>query len=288
MTTIINHDLRVVNGKTIYMPPWYGGGVEFGNLDLPDVYTLDTTQKYPLGTIFRDGIRTFIYTYIDQGGWTLTNNFGGYFCKTNATLKELTDALITGASGASTVELNYGASACAANKYAGGLMGIKGPSDGVRGSRSIISNLVKDSDNYVVFTIDGTLPEALTTSDDFSLIENPYASVRSYTSESTADLEESAMYVGGLVVTMVDARYMWVQTWGPFFMIGINESFEGDEAPQQGVTAYHGSGNRHPSYANAIAQLGMYTGALQQVGWALPHNAAVSSIGEMIFLTIHP
>jgi hypothetical protein len=281
--------IQLENGASIYLPPYSAlTGSEKGNVAIPDVYTLNTVQQYALGTIYREGLRTFIYTLIDQQGYTLINCYGGYFVKTNATLKDLSNSLITGVAGASEITLNY-ATTCAVNKYAGGLMGIKGGSDGVRGSRYIISNTVQDANSYVTFTIDGTLPSALTSGDDFSLIENPYASVRAYTNEVAGTYEENAMYVGGIVVPkMTDARYMWVQTWGPFFMIGIQNSFEGDAPPQQGVCAYHGAGNRHPSQADAVALGGMYTGALQQVGYALPHQEAASTIGEMIFLTIHP
>lgn len=292
LETINNHDLRCVNGKTLYMPPWYGGGEEFGNLAIPDVYTLDTSQKYPLSTAFRDGLRTFVYTYVNQGGYEVANPYGGYFIKTTATTKALTDALVTGAKGASTIELNYGGSACAKDKYAGGMMGIKGlTTDGVRGSRYIISNTLKDGSNYVVFTIDGTLPVALTGTDDFVLLENPYTAVKTYSGDEPGGSEfvDGVMYVGGIVVSkVVDARYMWVQTWGPFFCIGIVNSFEGDAPPQQGIYVQHGAINRHPTNTSSVATGGHVDGAVQQVGWSLGQQRAVSTIGETCFLIIHP
>lgn len=261
------------------------------NLALPgdELYVASVAQKYALGAIYREGLRTFIYTHVDLLGYELVNQYGGYFVKTNATLKDLTDALVTGASGAREITLNYGADACALNKYAGGMMGIKGTTTGVRGSRYIISNTLKDGDNYVAFTIDGILPVALTTGDDFSLMENPYASVKSYSSDEPATYVDGAMYVGGIVVPyLVDDRYMWVQTWGPFFCIGIQDSFEGDAPPQQGICVTHGGINRHANYANGVAVTGMYSGAVQQVGWSLAYQSGVSTIGETCFLTIHP
>lgn len=58
----INHDIRNVNGCSIQMPPWFSGEPGWGNLALPNVYTLDTVQEYPHGTAFREGERTWFYT----------------------------------------------------------------------------------------------------------------------------------------------------------------------------------------------------------------------------------
>lgn len=62
MTTIINHDLRSVDGSFIMMPPWFQGASGWGNLSMPNVYnTDDASAQYPEGAKFVEGDRTWFY-----------------------------------------------------------------------------------------------------------------------------------------------------------------------------------------------------------------------------------
>lgn len=64
MTTIINHDLRCIDGKTITMPPYIGEQNGWGNLAIPNVYaTPVATGLYPIGTAFRTDERAFRYVH---------------------------------------------------------------------------------------------------------------------------------------------------------------------------------------------------------------------------------
>jgi len=58
---IINHDVRVVNGRTIYMPAYVDNQDGWGNLALPNLSVADSVQKYPLGAKYVDGDRVFKY-----------------------------------------------------------------------------------------------------------------------------------------------------------------------------------------------------------------------------------
>lgn len=62
MSSKVNHDLRSNVGRTIYMPEFCEGEVGFGNLAIPNPSVLDSSQKYPHGTAFRAGERTWFYS----------------------------------------------------------------------------------------------------------------------------------------------------------------------------------------------------------------------------------
>lgn len=244
MTTIINHDLRVVNGGTLYMPPWEEGNDKWGNLELPDVYAIGTSQLYPTGTIYRKGMRTFIYTLTDalyhgSGGVGVG---AGYLMESAAEMEDLRDAVISGAAGANKIVVNMGA-ACVKNAYAGGFIGIIGQSAGITTvggymEYQIISNTVQDGSTYVTFTIDGTLPIALALGDHAVLTEHPYAMIR----HPQKDLIYGGC-VGVLLCTTVASSYLWLQTGGPHNLVHCGNTFEGQHGFHSPVYDCNGVAN---------------------------------------------
>lgn len=280
---IINHDLRVVNGKTIQMPTWSAANAdkEWGSLQIPDPYeAAHATQKYPVGTVFRDDGRTFVYGLYSA---TTTVKTMGYPICTVATMKDLANAGIAGSTGGYTIQLNYGA-ACAVNKYAGGYLGMKGSQ--YRSFR-IISNTVQDADNYVTFTIDSPLVADIAAGDDFVLMEDPYREMRWYI---TAD---SRPYIGITCSTVVASYYAWIQTWGVCMMTSTFNSFEGGDGNQFGLFMYHGSLQALPDNTS-----GAVHGSIIQVGGAPlagylacgsdPSSPADVSIAAPVYLMIRP
>lgn len=281
-TRIINHDLRCVNGGTIYMPKWAAANadLEWGILAIPDVYTSTTAQLYPYGTIYREGLRTFVYTHLNSSA---TAKRAGYLVFTSATHKSLTNAIISGAAGASTLVVNY-ATSCAVNKYAGGYLGMKQTND--QGSYYILSNTVQDVSNYVTFTLDNSSgwKGAQATTGDVVLCEDIYSDVNTYVTGG-----QYAGYVGALMdETMAAGEYGWVQTWGPHNMMSPDSTFEGDDTCQLDVFALRGAMQRNQtSTGNTIATYGY--GSLQRIGFSLAGSAgsAVTN-GESVFLQIMP
>jgi len=275
---LVNHD-----GAHIELPPWSAlTGADKGHLSRPDVYAAShATQMYPIETVFRDGGRTFVY-----GKYASTVNSArtaGYNVCTGATFKDLANAGISGAAGANTVVINYGA-ACAVNKYAGGYLGMKGAN--YRSFR-IISNTVQDASNYVTFTLDGTLINAITTaSDDFVLMENPYADMRWYI---TID---SRPYIGATVSTMVASYYAWIQTWGVHMMMSAYNTWEGAAGNQAGVVAHHGSTQGFPDPTSSVIGGTSVYGASQPIGMFAagsdPASPADVSIAYPIYLMYRP
>lgn len=278
----VNHDLRVVNGGTIYLPKWFAANAEpdlWKTLALPDVYATGSVQKYPVGAVYREDCRTFVY-----GKWSATTTVktAGYLVCTVATFKDLADSVISGAAGARTLIINYGG-ACAVNKYAGGFLGIKGTN---YRSWQIISNTVQDGSNRVTFVVDGAIGNALATTDDVVLMENPYNEMRWYITTDTRP------YIGATVSTITASYYAWIQTWGPHLMMSAFNSWEGADGNQFGVFAYHGSVQALPSNASGAVAGGAVVGACQQAGWFAagcdPSSPADVSIGYPVWLTFRP
>lgn len=265
MSAPVIHKIIVKDGKYIVLPPWVEGGAGYGKLAHPDVYTPEGQQQYPVDTIYRDGFRTFVYTRFNTslGAGVVS---AGYCVESLGETKTLSDAVISGAAGAKTFIVNYGG-ACAENKHAGGFVGIKGSGGdmttvGRCNSRMITGNTKQDGSNYVTFTIDGTLPIALTTTDDIVLSESPYSYV------FCNDLEYVYnMCCGVLVATMVSGYYGWVQTGGPHNMVHMAGTYEG--AANGSIPVYYVGGVAQCNTAsNSTTPYGAYESAsLQVIGY---------------------
>lgn len=226
---MVNTDLRVVNGGTLYMPPWEEGNDKWGNLALPDVYAKGTVQLYPTGTIYRKGLRTFVYTLTDAVYYQGPPNYriAGYLMESCSERKDLGGKVITATIGENTITVNMGG-ACAKDAYAGGMIGIvmgAGLTVALEGGCSqfqIISNTKQDASNYVTFTLDGILPATYPTDSNVVITEHPYAKVR------MPQTNPYTMCVGVLICTSAGGNYLWLQTGGPCNMIHCNATFEGD------------------------------------------------------------
>lgn len=73
MAIKLNHDLRVVDGRTLMMPAWKGGQEGWSNLVVPDIRDTDSVQRYPIGTKLVDGERVFYYAKASSVGVSKTD-----------------------------------------------------------------------------------------------------------------------------------------------------------------------------------------------------------------------
>jgi len=295
MTVNANTDLRVVNGGTLYMPPWEAANAKWGNLALPDVYAQSTTQKYPTGTIYRKGLRTFVYTLTDATyyGTAGAGIIAGYLMESCSEREDLANSVITAVAGANTITINMGG-ACTVNAYAGGMIGIvmgTGLALSTVGGCSqfqIISNTVQDASNYVTFTLDGTLPIAYPTDSDVVITEHPYAKVR------LPQTNPYTMCVGVLIGTSAASTYLWLQTGGPCNMIHVNATFEGTEFYSVPFYVVGATGNRPvdgtTTTTNAIEHTSMQkignSYASTDIGGPVGGTPANTTFTETIWLDI--
>lgn len=281
MNYTASHGISIKDGAHVELPPWSGiTGADKSNLAHPDVYAAaSAVQEYPIETIFRDGGRTFIY-----GKWSATTTVksAGYGVCTVATYKDLSNAGISGSDGDTSIVINYGAS-CAAHKYAGGYLGMKGSA--YRSFR-IIDNDVQDASNYVTFYLDGELAADVASGDDFCMMENPYAEMRWYITE------DSRPYIGVTTNTIVASYYTWIQTWGPHLQCAAFNSFEGGDGNQFGVFFYHGSFQALPDNTSSAVHGSIVAGGVQQAGWFAcgsdPSSPADITVAYPVDLRIRP
>lgn len=276
------------------MPPWEEGNDKWGSLTIPDVYLKGTSQLYPTGTIFRKGLRTFIYTLTDAvfyaGG--AGHCIAGYLVESCSQRKTLANSIITAALGAFTIKVNYGG-ACAKDAYAGGFIGIVMGTgltvslEGACSSFQIISNTKQDGSNHVTFTLDGPLPALYPADSDVILTEHPYAKVRS------PQQNPFGMCVGVMINTHAGGKYLWVQTGGPCNMLHVNATFEGDEAYSIPFVVVGHTGNRIYNVTTDTIGGTSKAQCMQRIGHAYASNLdaadgspTVSAFAEAIWLDI--
>lgn len=277
MAIFVNHDIRSLDGGTIYMPKWYQGEDGWGNLALPDVYIAGTTQVYPRGTIYREGNRTFVYGKMDStlgGAYT----HAGYLPITYATYKDIgSDGMQSGSAATTACTVNYG-EACAVDKYSGGILGFYGT---FYGNRYIVAQAVAGATYDMVLTLDQAMQGTMATTDEILLQEHQYKVMRLYVTE------EYAPYVGVLCHDLIAvSEYNWLQTGGPNGMTFYHSTAEGGDAGQMDVIAYHGTTQIHPSNAASLQITGKEAGSMQVIGWRGTYCTADMAGGQTIYLTI--
>lgn len=304
MANTINHDVRVVNGGTIYMPKFAEGLEEWGNLSFPNVYELGTSAGWPKGTIFRDGFKTFVYTYrhaayANPGSANYLSPPGAGL-ESGQIIKSLATAGIAGAEDAYTIQVDFGG-ACAVNKYAGGeICNLDGTAPTLCQSRYIISNTVQDGDDYVTFTVDGPNLRAVNALDYYTIVEAPYDSCRCSSVLDSAvapnGIADYSKCIGIVMVQQVLERYTWLQTGGPNASIRVFDSWEGDSPMNFPVYYTIGLSNRCKTQTAGGAKVAdrWDPGACQCIGQMMgtsqstnfetaPVNTAVS---QSVWLTI--
>ena len=209
MPTKINHDLRVVNGRTIYIPGYAQNQKGYGNLALPDLSVADTVQGYPLGTKYVDGERVFKYA---KFAGTVNPDFGamntqyqpiGFSSIQAVTVQYATEFYFT--MGGSAGHASDGA--LAINELAGGYAVIF-DATGKAINRQIVSNAAQTGGGTTLVVVSDPIPVALTTSDSVELIASPYRNV-------TASTSNSYGVVGLPELIYTSGEFGWLQTWGP-------------------------------------------------------------------------
>lgn len=207
MAKIINHDVRVVDGKTIYMPPWVENQSGWGTLALPDISRADTVQKYPIGTKYVDGQDVYRYCAFKA---TVTVGLGAK----NGNRQAVAYATVAAATVAYATSLvvdvagtdgNGSDGAFAVNELAGGsiiIFDATGPSY----VRTVKSNTVTTGAGEMTVEVTVPIPVALIAdTDHVEIMANIYSYVNT-TNEKPV--------VGVPVLPYTTGQYGWVQTRG--------------------------------------------------------------------------
>ena len=209
----VNHDLRCVDGKTIYMPAWKGGQAGWGNLTMPDVREVDITQQYPVGTKLVDSERVFYYakslgiTNTDMG---VKNGYTQHIA--------FTTIAAVAVAGTTKVVIDVAATdgvlangAIAEDELAGGYVVIFPHATNSFTSR-IVSNTATTGAGEMTLALGDELPVAIDVDTDHGeCMANPFLGVK-----NAADSTSSVMGMARMIAA--SGKWLWLQTWGPIWI----------------------------------------------------------------------
>ena len=229
---IINHDVRVVNGKTLYLPPFIDNQEGWANLKLPDLSLADTVQQYPIGTRFVDGDNA--YRYAKAVGTTRQDLLCSFqskqavgYCTIAANALQYASRVVIDVAATDGVS---GDGAIVADELAGGYILIfdATSSGGAPQVLLVKSNTVTTGAGEMTIDFDGKLQNALVADTDHAeVIASPYSRV----SNVSAKNNEYAK-VGRPTVIATSGQWLWLQTWGVCFLspqtdVGVNSGGSG-------------------------------------------------------------
>jgi len=203
--TALNHDVRVVNGATIYLPSdIQDGGLV--NLAIPNVYAEDAVQKYPIGTklVLDDMVFRYCHAEADPGGTssTIRANRAVVFKQIPVTASVVVAADVGDRTITATV------AGVAVNNYENGYI-IQQPTV----SWDQNSKLRIKSNTTTVFTLKDALVEAVAATDTMLFSKNMYSDVGKIPTNGTG--KEYMSWVAVPLLHITPSCYFWGLTWGP-------------------------------------------------------------------------
>ncbi|KKL60919.1 hypothetical protein LCGC14_2200540 [marine sediment metagenome] len=327
MAVNINHDLRRVDGKTLFMPAWFQGELGWGNLKLPNVYRADgATQQYPAGTKYVDGERAFYYSQfigqISGTEWvaalqapnsTALTVTQGRFLFAHVFQQDYANGLMVRhtADELSIVFQTTTSEAQADDYYSGGWVNGKDTGDNNRPFYRYITKHDYASAGSSAQRIWNTSSESFITVDlssysDVSVLELDQSVVTSKSTMATtimpnpwkhliykthSEVNQYAPAMGAVVPNAVDQNdWCWVQTWGP---MGIPWAFVEFAGADTGEVMYKisGDGSTSPQHSGAPAPADGST--WQVAGLSMASTIMESASGQdeervMMYLMLRP
>ncbi len=219
-----NTDLRNVDGQTIFLPQEVGGDVGAGNLALPNIYTEDSVQQYPLGTRFEMGERVF--RYFEAGAAITKLNVGmcSYLCRTASSVASYDTSQAAGVGTAASPYKIDGTSdgVPAKDAYAGHYIipWVTSTLGNVTMKVLSSSKAVSASPYTVELVLDQPTPMAIAANTGNDLFPSRYADCRSAFQGQDGELSANWNPVVGIpMAIMTSGRWGWCQTWGPCFLV---------------------------------------------------------------------
>lgn len=220
MTTIVNHDLRCVDGVTLFLPPH--GLTDFVSLAQPDVYAETEAQLYPIGTLAWYAGMGKKYRYAKAGG-ALTG-VKILVCNANYTTGATTTNLNGFYDGGSTATWAVGATEVSFTDT------ISRPKDYYAGAHLLHFDAARNEcyeDSYIVSgpSVAGTaitlklhkaVKYAKLSGDGIEIWLNPYSNIQM--SPTDTGYEDHVTYMGSPPIPVESDHYFWMQTAGPCFI----------------------------------------------------------------------
>ena len=260
----VKQSIIAAGGRYIQLPQYKGGqGNTWGNLTIPSPYEIESSQSYPIGTLFVCGEDRYRYV---QAGNTCTAgrllvgyNAFGTATSGDGTTRETGTIAAAATDGDTTITCTDQGSATPANVFAGGFATIYWEFL----VRRIESNTKEDSGGEFVLTLSDPIDQAIDAASVVSCYRDIFADVRYLTSGVQA-LHGSGCCVS--IKTITDAYYGWGQTGGIAGIAGTDNVGAGDDE----IGLYNLSGavyfrsgvhasNNYPTY-QYVGYIAGYTG----------------------------
>lgn len=288
MPTIINHDIRCVDGKYIQMPVWVTGEASegiWGNLALPNPLANsgvgDTAQKYPHGTRFVCGDRTFRYVYVstvdaqDRTGIGL-NNISESATGATANITWGAVGSVPGDEIVGLVTTGFVDTTPDEDDFAGGWLVPPYPQP--YGSFMVIHSTLSTEGARTAGEIDLTLDYPLinTVAAGTNYGELNYSEYVNVARGWSGEYGKFASYVGVTLVISEAGTWQWVQTYGPCYM-SMDGAVGGSDDERLVSFGAGGSVYLHASYHNK-----------QIAGYILPSTGVAGTASSLIFLQLKP
>jgi len=276
---VINHDIRVVDGRYIQMPVWFRGEPDraWGNLTLPNPHANssvgDTVQKYPIGTKYVDGDRTFFYGYTNTVYTANKANIGMFNLNKD-------DGITWGATAGEAGDTKVGILASglvdgttpSEDDYAGGwLLPRTNPYSSYRIVKSSTSG--KSTSGEVDIYIDHGLVEAVTLSQGSCFI------CKSEWGKMYQHWAGGLDYVTCVGVTLIDpvaSTWQWVQAWGPCYVVPYNEEMGATVNIHQAIFHIDGTIAKHSNSTDR-----------QLAGYLIPNRISATTSSWLVRLQVN-
>jgi len=268
----VNHDLRCVDGGTLYTPP----NASIVNLDRPSLHETSSTPLYDLGTKFVFNDKVYKYCKAGTGGWLRPQNGAG----TNVAISVSYTTLSYPDATATTVAAAVGATSVyvvdagtTKDEYKGGHVILGHNSNATTQNRGIIGNdaaaTIAGVANVVKIDLDYPLHTALVAATSgIEVWQSPYADLQGSPGEHA-----SVICVPCVYVATTAAEYFWGQTWGAIWMTGGIAGFGG--AQEERALVFNGEG----ALVDALTEVGS---ARQHAGFVLE----MTSGGDSTFMML--
>jgi hypothetical protein len=261
------------NGGILTLPPF----PDIINTSRPNVVSVDTSKKYPLGTKFELGLRTYFYSYASG---TVNTEVGAYKAKkTNTCAVAPTQATGAGSAGSYfvtvTIDTEIGVlttGVLSENELAGGFIVVGNGSAQHPQMFQIVSHpALTSTGGALTVKLDNPLNTAVTAATTtIELMESPFYCLLADNSGG-----DYVTYLGCAGAVAASGEYFWLQTKGPCWVTS-----DGNTCDSVGDRTLVWVGNGSVKSSNDIT----VESGIQIAGVALDMSGSSASNAPFVYL----
>jgi hypothetical protein len=277
------------DGKILILPPAMGSQ-DYAGIVIPDnIFVPDTGQKYPLGTKFISGIRTYYYCLAsgdvdpEWGCYKAKKTNTNAVAPTQSTTTDPETGLAPGVVGSKqvtvTIDTEIGVlttGVLAKDELAGGFIVIGNGSSQHPQMCQIVSHpALTTAGGSLTLTLDMKLGVAVTAATtNIELMESPFYNVKADGSGG-----DYVTFLGQPACSASSGEYFWCQTWGPCWITSDGNTCD---SARDRTLVYVGNGSIVSSNDQTLES------GFQIAGVALDMSGSGASNAPFVLLQIIP